>query len=163
MTSNSFAFAAPLGLQVLQTRARVRLLGPCFKTGRLRCRPERGGSRRLEETPSESAHRRSEEARLGRAPIQSNRRGDTRAPRLPRETSGLRPRSLPRPATGRLLRGDAETTPLPLLPTSGAAETDPRATRSRGSAPGDRSPRVESTAGPTCGLNRFPADGFTSY
>ena len=155
-------FCCALGI-TSPSDSRVRHTLLCFKTGWLRCRPERGGSRRLEETSRESTRRRSEEARLGRAPIQSYRRSDSRAPRLPRETGGRTPRSLPRPATGRLLRGVAETTPLPLLPTSGAAGTDPHATRGRGSAPGDRSPRVESTAGLTCGLNRFPADGFTSY
>ena len=37
----AFAFTAPLGLVNPTTRAHVRLLGPCFKTGRRRRRPTR--------------------------------------------------------------------------------------------------------------------------
>ena len=37
----AFAFTAPLGLGNPMTRAHVRLLGPCFKTGRRRHRPTR--------------------------------------------------------------------------------------------------------------------------
>ena len=36
-----FAFTAPLGLVHPMTRMHVRLLGPCFKTGRRRRRPTR--------------------------------------------------------------------------------------------------------------------------
>ena len=36
-----FAFTAPLGLDNPMARKRVRLLGPCFKTGRRRHRPTR--------------------------------------------------------------------------------------------------------------------------
>ena len=36
-----FAFTAPLGLADPMARTRVRLLGPCFKTGRRRRRPTR--------------------------------------------------------------------------------------------------------------------------
>ena len=43
----NFAFTAPLGLVNPMTRLHVRLLGPCFKTGRRRRRPtrDRDGSR----------------------------------------------------------------------------------------------------------------------
>ena len=37
----AFAFTAPLGLVNPMTRTHVRLLGPCFKTGRRRRRPTR--------------------------------------------------------------------------------------------------------------------------
>ena len=37
----AFAFTAPLGLGNPMTRTHVRLLGPCFKTGRRRRRPTR--------------------------------------------------------------------------------------------------------------------------
>jgi len=37
----AFAFTAPLGLDNPMTRTHVRLLGPCFKTGRRRRRPTR--------------------------------------------------------------------------------------------------------------------------
>lgn len=37
----AFAFTAPLGLVSPMTRTHVRLLGPCFKTGRRRHRPTR--------------------------------------------------------------------------------------------------------------------------
>ena len=39
--SETFAFAAPLGLEHPMTRTHVRLLGPCFKTGRRGRRPTR--------------------------------------------------------------------------------------------------------------------------
>ena len=40
-TNAAFAFTAPLGLVNPMTRLHVRLLGPCFKTGRRRRRPTR--------------------------------------------------------------------------------------------------------------------------
>jgi hypothetical protein len=48
----AFAFTAPLGLGNPMTRTHVRLLGPCFKTGRRRRRPTRNrdASRAREDT-----------------------------------------------------------------------------------------------------------------
>jgi hypothetical protein len=73
----AFAFTAPVGLVNPVTRTHVRLLGPCFKTGRRRHRPtrDRDASRASErhslyepaQLPAGSEARR-RGARVGRSP-----------------------------------------------------------------------------------------------
>ena len=76
-------FRSALGFSILRTREWVRLLGPCFKTGRLRCRPRRGGSHHLGSGLRESTRRRSNGAGQRPAPVQLNCHGDPH-PRRPR-------------------------------------------------------------------------------
>jgi len=110
--------------------------------------------------PRKSTQRRSNEADQRPAPIQSNRHGDSRLRRPERRTGKFLD-----PSRGQRTRGyiagtpkrphyhparlQARREPIPTRPT--VAEVHPK---------GD--PRVESAVGPTCGLSRFPADGFTS-
>ena len=79
----AFAFTSPLGLVNPMTRSHVRLLGPCFKTGRRRRRPTRDrDAGRARETLAVRA-------RLGTRRVRSQERGAR--VQAPNFTHGLGP------------------------------------------------------------------------
>lgn len=142
------------------TRARVRLLGPCFKTGRVGYRHRRGP---LAPALERDSHRLGGGARSGRtehSPPQSTATPGARGARPPaRAATGVararekaRRKSLPRPLreAARLLPGGCNTRGRSLEPPS-PRPSQPTRSRSRRTASGGNAPggsRARAGGGP---------------
>ena len=118
----------------LRTRACVRLLGPCFKTGRVRCRPGRGRSRRPKNQICQNERDGSRRGLARSQPRSSRTATPTRT-----DLSFRRERTdrFLGPGHGHRTQGyiTGEIPPLPPPTTLGAAQTDPHAAHVHGSAP----------------------------
>ena len=148
----AFTFIAPASFLHSKTRAHVRLLGPCFKTGRMRpCDRQRPGrmvrSHRLGD--------RQRSRRTARSPPQSTTDRRDGTPANPKEACAAAPRSSPGHATpaynnclpkaAAYLAGDFQTQGQPTLARAGekcdgrVAEPDGRGPfRSANRPPGAR-------------------------